>query len=70
MNDIRCGTCIYYKPNEHQKTLGTCIYSAPTRGDIHGGGIWPIVFSDQVCGKYCSQYGLKDFKDSLNECSE
>lgn len=70
MTKVSCENCIYFKQDVENGLIGVCIYSAPTKGDIYGGGVWPIVFSDQYCGKYCSKYGHFDYKDSLNERSE
>ena len=42
-----------------------CVYDTPIRGDVYGGGVWPIVYSDQVCGKFISGFTGKDYQQSF-----
>ena len=64
---MKCYACIYYKPDPEKKTIGMCIYDTPIRGDVYGGGVWPIVYSEQVCGKFISSFTGKDYQHSFTK---
>ena len=44
--NMRCRTCLWYKPKGRLKTTGRCRKHAPT---LDG---WPVVFPDDWCGDH------------------